>query len=321
MIDDIRFINVGNTTLMDFIFDNNEYKHEIYVEGMQIDNNDVFIINCLSNIEQVTSLVPYLEKGMKFILDKTWETYAFAEIINVLKNYSINAMSLLGYGGGSDEHYSLGTKQYIPMFFWYNEFLHYKRNLENVPLAPIASTTNFLMPIRLNKHFRDKFIKLLDNRIEKSIYSQVYLGRYLPGDDAYKHDDRYNNPQWYSNTGYSVVLETSIDDVKFITEKTFKPIANGHPFIVLGSPGILKVLQNYGFQTFDSIIDESYDDEHNLSKKMDMIINLIDNMTLDKLRDMRDIVVHNKNHFFDEELVMHGINHDIRIPIERFCIG
>lgn len=44
----------------------------------------------------------------------------------------------------------------------------------------------------------------------------------------------------------------------FITEKTFRPIAMGHPFIVLGQPLLLKKLQSFGFKT--DFIDTSYDE-------------------------------------------------------------
>lgn len=45
-----------------------------------------------------------------------------------------------------------------------------------------------------------------------------------------------------------------------LTEKTFKPIALGMPFMLVGTRGSLKYLRSYGFRTFDGIWDESYDD-------------------------------------------------------------
>jgi hypothetical protein len=46
-----------------------------------------------------------------------------------------------------------------------------------------------------------------------------------------------------------------------ITEKPLKPLVNLHPFVALGNPGSLAQLRSFGFQTFGSVIDESYDDE------------------------------------------------------------
>jgi hypothetical protein len=36
----------------------------------------------------------------------------------------------------------------------------------------------------------------------------------------------------------------------FLTEKTFKPLALGMPFIVIGNPYILKRLRSLGYKTF-----------------------------------------------------------------------
>lgn len=46
-----------------------------------------------------------------------------------------------------------------------------------------------------------------------------------------------------------------------LTEKTFKAIALGMPFVLVAPAGSLSYLREYGFQTFGHIWDESYDTE------------------------------------------------------------
>jgi hypothetical protein len=46
-----------------------------------------------------------------------------------------------------------------------------------------------------------------------------------------------------------------------ITEKTLKPLVNFHPLILFGNPGGLRMVRDYGFVTFENVIDESYDEE------------------------------------------------------------
>lgn len=46
----------------------------------------------------------------------------------------------------------------------------------------------------------------------------------------------------------------------FLTEKTFKAIKHGHFFFVAGGPGSLAALRSLGYRTFDSVLDNSYDD-------------------------------------------------------------
>jgi len=66
--------------------------------------------------------------------------------------------------------------------------------------------------------------------------------------------------QVYNQTAYSIVAETNAEnDWVFFTEKIVKPILGRRLFIVLGNRYYLQALRDLGFKTFDSIIDESYD--------------------------------------------------------------
>jgi len=60
----------------------------------------------------------------------------------------------------------------------------------------------------------------------------------------------------------TVVSEASFGESElscFLSEKTFKPIACQHPFIIAGSKNSLKHLHAMGYKTFEGAIDESYD--------------------------------------------------------------
>lgn len=66
----------------------------------------------------------------------------------------------------------------------------------------------------------------------------------------------------YSELSIEVVVETNqTADTFFITEKTFRPIAYGKLFLVIGSPQFEQNLKSIGFDIFDDIIDKSYDSE------------------------------------------------------------
>lgn len=63
------------------------------------------------------------------------------------------------------------------------------------------------------------------------------------------------------NTWVSVVSEASFaEKTCFISEKTFKPIAARHPFILYGNKNSLKYLRDLGYKTFNGFINESYDE-------------------------------------------------------------
>lgn len=88
-----------------------------------------------------------------------------------------------------------------------------------------------------------------------------------------------NNVNFYQSTLCSksyldLVSETSISaDVnnKFITEKTYRSIAFGNLFLIIGEPFTLKTLKEKGFVTFDNVFDESYDTEINFFKRWKII--------------------------------------------------
>ena len=64
----------------------------------------------------------------------------------------------------------------------------------------------------------------------------------------------------FDSSWYSIVGETSHQNNQvFITEKTAKPIIAKRVFVLFAAQGCLEFLRSHGFQTFDGIIDESYD--------------------------------------------------------------
>ena len=87
-----------------------------------------------------------------------------------------------------------------------------------------------------------------------------------------------------------------------LTEKTFKPIAMGMPFVIVGTQGSLKYLRSYGFRTFEGIWDESYD-----SAEDDVRIERIASL----LRSLDELPIASKQHLFDQaqEVIEHNWNH------------
>ena len=75
----------------------------------------------------------------------------------------------------------------------------------------------------------------------------------------------------YVNSYFNLVLETHFDadgsGGTFLTEKTFKPIKNGQPFVLVAPAGSLQCLRDLGYRTFDSVLDNSYDLETNNTQR------------------------------------------------------
>jgi hypothetical protein len=116
----------------------------------------------------------------------------------------------------------------------------------------------------------------------------------------------------YENTYFSIVTETlcnpdesgaGITLGRALSEKTFKPIMNCHPFMIVGVKGILKTLKQLGYKTFSPYIDESYDDEsdghkriYKIAKEAKRLVNL-NSFELNEFASFcRDITEYNLQH-------------------------
>ena len=90
-----------------------------------------------------------------------------------------------------------------------------------------------------------------------------------------------------------------------LTEKTFKPIALGMPFVLVATRGSLEYLRSYGFRTFEGIWDESYDLEEDdvRIERIASLLRSLDELPPEGKQDLFDqaqeIIQHNWNHFYN----------------------
>ena len=87
----------------------------------------------------------------------------------------------------------------------------------------------------------------------------------------------YLEPAPYTDTYFSLVTETICAESthSFRTEKTAKPLAMGHPFIIASTPGFYRDLHNLGFRTFGHVIDETFDQIDNAQERMNRIVDIV----------------------------------------------
>ena len=101
--------------------------------------------------------------------------------------------------------------------------------------------------------------------IREDIEEFLRAGPYRCDDlSARAHNDHSQHVQeHYDSTACSIVLETHFDadgsGGSFLTEKTFKCLKHGHPFVVFAPAGSLASLRSMGYRTFDHVIDNRYD--------------------------------------------------------------
>ena len=114
-----------------------------------------------------------------------------------------------------------------------------------------------------------------------------------------------NKKELYLNTYIHIVSETRFHDgtSPFISEKTYRPIANLQPFLYIGNYNSLRDLHALGFKTFHPYINEDYDIEQDPEKRMTMIeqeLKKLNDLTLEQIHELyynvKDILIYNRNH-------------------------
>jgi predicted XRE-type DNA-binding protein len=163
------------------------------------------------------------------------------------------------------------------------------------------TTINAIEP-ELNVHYdQHTFINQKwrpDNTLEKYFVPNVVTSYYSADFDIID----------YESTDIEIVLETLFDDDRIqLTEKSIRPIACGQPFILAATAGSLEYLRSYGFKTFDSVWDESYDLEVDSTTRLNAVVKLMKEISqwtkstrIKKLQAAQQIANYNKKHFFSK---------------------
>jgi hypothetical protein len=233
-----------------------------------------------------------------------------------------NSRFLFVYGGCKNSDAS--NILFYENFFWHQLALDYiSRGYHNYRPEKTYKNT-FLMPVRNHKGqaaWRGDVINMLRDQLSNALYSIYVEGKFLPGSTA-KSDIREIHYSWFDDTHFSLTLESYYDHAKpiFKTEKVFKPLAFFHPFQVIASPGFLKNLRTSGFETFNNLFDESYDDINDIVEKISIIKKNVvdyeyapyDELTMSKLE-------HNHNHFYNTDVIYSGIQTQFINPIKEWA--
>jgi len=312
---DVRFLSFSRTTWLTESV-KNYFKFEAYDQNKHYPSNTLFYI---------------LAGVYKDVRDQFYDRRAIIDVCLEAKMpvwdeiYKIKQPHhTVLYGSFSAE--SLTDAIFVPNFFLYNESLqNIARGYQHYQPQRNFSK-KFLMPIGRKTKWRDKVVERLESYLDDAHWSYVRRGRALPNEPletagAKRWDTRFQNPSWYNDTCFTLVLESMTqwnDAVVFVTEKTYKPISHQHPFMIIGAPKFLYYLKSQGFETFDNLFNESYDEISDFDYKIKIIINNIeifqkqsyDKITLQKLE-------HNAARFYDRQWIQQDIEKSFVEPVMK----
>jgi hypothetical protein len=276
-----------------------DYFNIVFVEDTIPNKDNSLLVANPSNIDWYQELV---QQGYPLVIDLMW--------------------------GERDPAIDNSFKLTAKNWFWYHEALLYFRKGYDQYNPNRKYVKKALMPMGLRKESHDLLFDQVTNYLDDFVYSYIErLGRYLPNDaptnfyGSTMQNQRYFNPEWYNDTYFSLVSETRINNQfeLHITEKTFKPIAFYHPFLIWGQPRVLEHLTSLGFETYGNLFDESYDLEFDDIKRLNKILDNIKSfeyVEFDSITDQK--AKHNHQLFFSVDIIKDRVKKEIVDPIIEF---
>jgi len=246
----------------------------------------------------------------------------------------------------------------IPVYYWshsiiardwfrYARYETFQKNIKKT----------FLIYNRAWSGTREYRLRFSDLLIERNLIDQCQTScnPIDPELNIHYTDHTFTNPQWkpihvledflqpttvdatssadfdtmdYEATDIEVVLETLFDDDRLhLTEKSLRPVACGQPFILAGTHGSLEYLRGYGFKTFDTIWDESYDQITDPEKRLTAIVDLMQQISTwnestkkNKLTQAQEIAEYNRQWFFSQnffDLVIDELKTNLKLAFEE----
>jgi hypothetical protein len=118
--------------------------------------------------------------------------------------------------------------------------------------------------------------------------------------------DHLPHKKMHSIARVNVILETTAYSVDqpYLTEKTYKVLAQHRPFVIFGDTCCLAKLKRQGFQTFDKFCDESYDTEPDMKIRAHKAIQAIKQLVKSCKQypnEIDQICQHNQKLFFNQQ--------------------
>ncbi len=130
----------------------------------------------------------------------------------------------------------------------------------------------------------------------------------------------------FEQTFMSAVTETLTNKgTLFLSEKTWKPLLVGHPFVTYANKGTLEYLRSIGYKTFGKWFDESYDDVEDETTRYKMVVEQISkykDKSSEELKAIREemkmTLIYNQLHFRQMFLERYNMKNESLVLISYF---
>jgi hypothetical protein len=129
----------------------------------------------------------------------------------------------------------------------------------------------------------------------------------------------YYNPISYLNVYFDVCAETYSGGFHqdkcpgpVFTEKVYRPLALGTPFLPVSEPGSIKALRRQGFKMYDNMFDYSFDEEKHGPTRIKMIYDNIKRLTDMSREELHKLTYsHKKEMVYNHEYFINDFYHNV----------
>jgi hypothetical protein len=221
---------------------------------------------------------PSTDKNLFLCYNRLTRRHRAITVCELIKN-DLFERGLISYYGKHNPSVNLVTP----------ELLNYATKLDSMVPVTIdidVSTTNPATEHVIQTHYTETFLSLVTETLTEEEVAWRYPGQ--------------------ANSYYSPI---------FFSEKILKPIAAGHPFMVVGSRGILEALRKQGYRTFGKWWDESYDEldsTHERIVRINKVLLKLSNLDIAQLKnirkEMQSVLDHNQKLFKYNRETVHKNN-------------
>jgi hypothetical protein len=221
--------------------------------------------------------------------------------------------------------------QAVPAWIWLRCRDYWEKlNYHNIAYTPNARYKTLCM-INYTRPWRDQVWRALNPLGADVLRSYLSQGISMPDDVTGSGHLWQVNPRWFHLSAMSLVCESSIGAFPgeisvtapsgvFVSEKSLKPMAMQHPFIVVATPGTLAEIQSFGFETFPELWDESYDSIVNFGQRLNVIMQQVQQFDTAQLNQpvVQQKLQHNRHRIFDPAVTQQLLQQQVLDPILEF---
>ena len=168
-------------------------------------------------------------------------------------------------------------------YFGYNNQITVEEDINPIDISNLGSL----------KHHTEFFLKL----------APFHCDLLTPDEHA---DMKYTVGLHHSDAYFNFVIESELTGPVRLTEKVFKAIKHCQPFVIAGACGSIKQLREMGYKTFYHVVDHSYDEIEDTTKRWEAVCTEMCRIAKSKKAhtlyvDCKADLLHNQNLFLNKE--------------------